>query len=315
MLTVRVACLALVAIGSFFFADADAGAELQVGASVVDITPPEFPVLVNGGMLSRSATSVKTSVFARAIVLDNGMERLAIVVVDSCMMPRKLLDDANQRAASETKIRADRMTISATHTHSAPSCMGCLGTDADPRYTPLLREKLAETIQIAESRLEPARVGWAVGNAEQYTASRRWIRRPDRIELDPFGNPTVRANMHAANNWDDVTGVSGPEDPDLSLIAFQAIDGRPIAVLANFSMHYFGDEALSADYFGLFCRGFESQFDATREDEHPPFVALLSHNCSGDIWRRDYTKPVAQRGDDRTIDDFSQGLLLSHDSE
>ena len=71
--------------------------------------------------------------------------------------------------------------------------------------------------------------------------------------------------MHAGRNWDDVTGESGPEDPDLSLISLQAKDGRPIAVLANFSMHYFsGEKGLSADYFGLVLRWFESAPRAAR---------------------------------------------------
>lgn len=270
------------------FAPIEAFAEFRAGAAVVDVTPLEFPVLVNGGMVSRSADKVKTPVNARAIVLDDGRERLGIVVVDSCMMPRPLLDEAKGLARERTKIRPDRMLISASHSHTAPASMGCLGTDADPNYVPFLREKLAEALAAAEVNLEPARVGWAVANAEQFTALRRWIRRPDRIAEDPFGNPTVRANMHAGRNWDDVTGESGPKDPDLSLISFQAKDGRPIAVLANFSMHYFGDQALSADYYGLFCEGLKSRIAGGQDDGHPPFVGIMSHGCSGDIWRRDY---------------------------
>ncbi len=286
-----------------------AEAQLRAGAAIVDVTPAAFPVLVNGSMTSRSADKVKTPVHARALVLDDGRERLAIVVVDSCMMPRPLLDEAKQLAAQKTKIAADRMLISATHTHTAPASMGCLGTDADPAYVPYLRDKLVEAMIAAEANLEPAQCGWAVENAHEYTALRRWIRRPDRIDQDPFGNPTVRANMHAGRVWDDVTGESGPEDPDLSLISFRAVDGRPIAVLANFSMHYFGDEALSADYFGLFCEGFQRHLATQAVPGKPPFVAMMSHGCSGDIWRRDYTKPVPAAADDFTIQSFTQGLL------
>ncbi|NUQ63939.1 MAG: hypothetical protein HUU20_15785 [Pirellulales bacterium] len=295
-------------LGMVLLAPAGASADLKVGAAVLDVTPSKLPVLVNGGMLSRSADKVKAPVNARAIVLDDGRERLAIVVVDSCMMPRPLLDDAKHLAAKRTKIRPDRMLISATHTHSAPSCMGCLGTNADPAYVPVLKEKLAEAIAAAEARIEPAQVGWAVANAAEFTALRRWIRRPDRVVEDPFGNPTVRANMHAGANWDDVTGESGPEDPDLSLIAFQSKDGRPIAVLANFSMHYFGDQALSADYFGLFCEGLKDQLAKDPKGGHP-FVGIMSHGCSGDIWLRDYTKPAGSRYENRTIDEFAHGLL------
>lgn len=294
-------------------------AELRAGAAVVDVTPVQFPVLVNGGMTSRSADGAVTKVNARAVVLDDGEERLAIVVVDSCMMPRPLLDEAKQLAAQRTKLRPDRILISATHTHTAPASMGCLGTDADPRYVPYLREKLAEAIAAAEANLEPARVGYAVADAAEYTAVRRWIRRPDRLAEDPFGNLTVRANMHAGRNWDDVTGESGPEDPDLTLIAFRTPAGRPIAALANFSMHYFsGVKPLNADYFGMFCEGFQQQLGSANpaqgkaggknSPDAPPFVALMSHGCSGDIWRRDYTLPADQQANP-SIEEYTDGLL------
>ncbi|MAR08521.1 MAG: hypothetical protein CL681_10670 [Blastopirellula sp.] len=285
-----------------------AQAELRVGAAVTNITPQEFPVIVNGGMLSNQATEVNTPLHARAIVVDDGGERLAIVVVDSCMIPRPLCDEAKQLAAQRTKIRPDRMLISATHTHTAPSCMGALGTNADLKYVPYLREKLAQSIVAAEKNLEPARVGWVVAKAAEYTALRRWIRRPDRVDLDPFGNPTVRANMHAASNWDNVIGPSGPEDPDLSMISFQAPDGRPIAVLANFSMHYFSDKPLSADYFGLFSEGLKQRIAQDKQGAHPPFVGIMSHGCSGDIWRRDYALPATERPNP-TIASYTEGLL------
>ena len=153
----------------FLLAPLQASAGLKAGASIVDVTPVQFPVLVNGGLLSHSVDTVNTPLNARAIVLDDGQKRIAIVVVDSCMMPRPFLDDVKQRAAQRTKIRADRMLISAPHTHGAPACMACLGTDADPNYVPYLREKLVEVIAAAEDNLEPASVSllvkWPFGQA------------------------------------------------------------------------------------------------------------------------------------------------------
>jgi hypothetical protein len=293
---------------------AGAAAELKVGASVTEVTPIQYPVLVNGGMTSRTADKAVTKLYARAIVVDGGKERLAIVVVDSCMMTRRLLDDAKHLAAQRTQIRPDRILISATHTHTAPSAMGCLGTDEDAAYVPYLRDRLAEAIASAESRLEPAEVGWAVANAADYTALRRWVIRPDRMITDPFGNPTVRANMHAGANHDNVTGESGPEDPDLSMISFRSTaDGRPLALLANFSMHYFsGVEALNFDYFGLFSEGFQNhvaQSATAAVKADAPFVAMMSHGCSGDIWRRDYKQPATAKLQSPGIDEYTQGLL------
>lgn len=291
------------------FFPAQSQAELKVGATILDITPTKFPVLVNGSMTSRSVDKVNTKINARAIVVADDEERLAIVVVDSCMLPRPLLDEVKKLTAQRTKIRADHILISATHAHSAPSSLACLGTNADPDYVPYLRGKLVEAIAKAEANLEPAQVGWGIGNAAEYTALRRWIKRPDRISKDPFGNLTVRANMHAGTKWDDVTGESGPEDPDLSLISFQALDGRPIALLANFSMHYFGDRALSADYFGLYCNGLQKQIGQPNVKDAPQFVALMSHGCSGDIYRRDYKMPRDQWAVTDDIKEYSAGLI------
>ncbi|MCP5556454.1 MAG: hypothetical protein H7A55_01760 [Verrucomicrobiaceae bacterium] len=278
-------------------------AEFQAGAAVIDISPPKLPVLVNGGMMSRYVDKINTKPHARAIVLSDDQSRIAIVVVDSCMMSREVLDDAKAMASAKTGIRADRMLISATHAHSVPASMGCLGTDADPSYVPFLKEKLGEVIAAALANLAPARIGMGKGNAAEFTALRRWIRRPDKIVEDPFGNPTVRAAMHAGRNWDDVTGESGPEDPDLSLISIQSRDGKPLAVLGNFSMHYFGDKDISADYFGLFSEGLKQRIAPDGE-----FVGIMSHGCSGDIYRVDYTVPEKDRPKP-TIDEYTNGLL------
>lgn len=273
------------ALSALFLSTTFASADFKAGAVVVDVSPKEFPVLVNGGMTSRSAAQVADPINARALVLSDGQTQVAIVVVDSCMLARPVLDQAKKLASKRTGIPTDRMLISATHTHTAPSSLGCLGTRADPRYTPYLIQKLAEAITVAQLRLQPAQVGWNNQNAAEFTALRRWVRRPDRVLEDPFGNPTVRANMHSGRNWDDVTGETGPEDPDLNIVSIQTRDGRPLAILANFSMHYFGGvKALSADYFGIFCNRLKEKIAPDTD-----FVGIMSHGCSGDIWRRDYT--------------------------
>ncbi len=280
---------------------------LRAGAAIVDVTPEQFPVLINGGMLTSSANEVVMPVKARALVLDDGARRVAIVVVDSCMLSRDLLDEAKAMAAERTNIAPENMMIAATHSHTAPASMGCLGTDPDPNYVPLLKEWIGDVIAAAEANLEPARIGWASTEAPDHTAIRRWIRRPDRIADDPFGNPTVRANMHAARNLDDVVGESGPIDPELPLISVQSVEGRPIAVLASFSMHYYGGVSpVHPDYFGLFAEGLKERI-APGGGEHPPFVGMMAHGCSGDIWRRDYRNPAPEALD--TIEGYTETLL------
>lgn len=276
-------------------------AELKVGAASIDITPQSFPVLINGGFYSRQGEP--KDIHARAIVLDDGDTRIAIVVTDSCMLPKDLVDSAKQLAAQRAKIRPDHMLISATHTHTAPSSMGALGTDADPTYVPYLRIKLAEAILEAEKNLQPAQVGWGSTDANEFTALRRWILRPGQEREDPFGEMTVRASMHTAkNNLENVTGESGPEDAELSVISFQTPEGKPIALLANFSMHYFSGGG-AADYFGAYCEKLEEAL-GSQDKGQPEFVAVMSHGCSGDIWRVDY-----RTGTSQTFDGFVDGMV------
>ena len=72
-------------------------------------------------------------------------------------------------------------------------------------------------------------------------------------------------------------------------------------------MHYFsGEQGISADYFGLFCEGLKEKI--APEEGRGDFVAMMSHGCSGDIWRRDYTDPD---GWDRLskIEAYADGLV------
>ncbi len=107
-------------------------------------------------------------------------------------------------------------------------------------------------------------------NAAEFTALRRWVIRPDRVIADPFGNLTVRANMHAGADHNNVTGESGPEDPDLSIISFQSLTGRPDrGALELLDALLLGVEALNADYFGYFCEGLKSRLVPNESPDHP----------------------------------------------
>lgn len=291
--------------GLFLAAAPLARAEFLAGAATTDVTPKQLPVLVNGGMTSRSVEKIKTPVSARSLAFSDGKGKIVIVVVDSCMMGRDLLDQAKEIAAEKAGLPRERILISATHAHTAPSSMGCLGTDADPVYSPFLVKKLVEAILAPLAKLQPAKIGWGEIDAGDHTALRRWVLHPKFMREDPFGNLTVRANMHAATNWDHVTGPSGPEDPTLQVISVRTAEGKPLGLLANFSMHYFGDQDISADYFGLFSNGLQDRLDPGKTG----FVAMMSHGCSGDIWRHDYEKSSARAKDGPTIEEYSADMI------
>lgn len=168
----------------------------RAGAVATDITPAKLPVIIAGGFLEGKGSKVNDPLFARCIVLDDGATKLAFAIVDTCMMTRRLIDEAKQLASAQCGIPADHMMVSATHTHSAPAAMACLGTRQDKDYAAWLPGKIAEGIVAAAKKLQPAKVGWASIDDWEHTHNRRWIRKPESKVMDPFGNATGLANMH-----------------------------------------------------------------------------------------------------------------------
>ena len=269
------------------------GPPFRAGASIVDINPGKFPVRVNAMFTERSGGKVVDPLTARALAMDDGKVKIVFCVVDTCMMARDLIDAAKKQASEATGIPADKMLVSATHTHSAPSAMGCLGSRIDPEYAAMLPGKISEAIIAAVKNLQPARVGWTSVDDWEHTFNRRWIRRPDRMLTDPFGKMNVRANMHPGHQSPDAVGPSGPVDPGLSLLAAETLDGKPLALLANYSMHYYGSDLLSSDYFGRFAKHFASQVGAPES-----FVGIMSQGTSGDLMWMDYGSAKKEIGYD-----------------
>ena len=230
-------------------------AGLRAGAAVVDITPREVPVIVNGGFLSREVRIILDRLSCRSIALSSKGETIVIAVVDNCMIPTELCDEAKRLAAAKIGISPEKILICATHTHSAPSVMDlCLGTDLDQKYTAFLPGRIAQSIVQAHGAMRPARAGWTVFDGSKFTKPRRWVLWPGN-GVDPFGNKTIRANMHPGYQNPASTGESGPTDPWFTLFSVVSLDGSPLALLGNFAMHYFsGHAGISADYFGKYCR-------------------------------------------------------------
>lgn len=282
-------------------ARADVKQVLRAGAYAIDVTPEKFPVIVNGSFTEKTANSAIDRLHARCLILDDGTTRIGMVVVDSCMMPREFLDKTKQLAAKDAGLKVENILISATHTHSAPAVMGCLGSDADPIYPAFLQAQIARGLAKAAAELQPAKFGHTSVDATGYTHNRRWILRPDKIRNDPFGEPTVKANMHPGYQHPDFIGPSGPVDPELSIISVRSLKDEPIAVFCNFSMHYFGAPAVSSDYYGPFCDNLKKLI-AGNESSH--LVTIMSQGTSGDLMWMDYSKAKS----DMTLAKYADGL-------
>jgi len=261
----------------------------RAGAAIVDIAPAKFPVIVNGYTFERTADRVVDQLTARALVLDDGQCQVAICVVDTCVIPRTLADRAKQLAHGATGIPVERMLISATHTHSAPSVMEALGSRVDPDYAEQLPGQIAAAIEQAHRHREPARVGWAVTEDQADTRCRLWIMTPGTVPPTPWGEPGKRILMCPPYQGPHNIGPAGAVDAALTLLSVQSPEGRPIALLANYGMHFYHATPLSADWCGEFDRQLEKRIGG-REGQRP-FVAIMSQGTAGDQHYMDYSRP------------------------
>ncbi|MEA3225262.1 MAG: hypothetical protein U9Q07_04870, partial [Planctomycetota bacterium] len=299
----RIAALAVIAIAWIWTPTAQTarGGEeptrvFRAGASAIDITPLELPVLVNGGVRERVANQVHDPLHARCLVLDDGTVQLAIVVVDSCLIPRRLADEAKALAAKDTGIAPKRILISATHTHSAPSVYACLGTDCDQRYARWLPGRIAEAIRSARKNLQPARVGWAVGRDETNVYCRRFLMKPGTARTNIYSDKLAdRGQMNPGHNNANAIRRTGPADPAVTILSVQTRDRRPLALLGNYSTHYAGAPALSADYFAVFAGEIGRLIGA--KGDKPHFVGIMSNGTSGDANCSDFTRSRRRKYD------------------
>ncbi len=268
----------------FSVADSAEPGALRAGAFVVDITPTELPVSSAGSMTHRMADKVHDPLHARCLVLDNGETQIAVVTCDSCMIPREIYDLAKQAASQATRIPTEHMLCSATHTHTAVSATPTFQSLVEEEYLPFLTQQIANSIIQAHSQLEPAQIGWAIGNNPRQVFNRRWFLRPGVRIDDPFNLGSDKVRMNPTPNSKDLLQPAGPVDPEVPVLAVRATDGRAIAMWANYSLHYVGgvpSDSLSADYFGEFARQFTGLIDAG--DSEPAFVAAMTNGTSGDI--------------------------------
>jgi hypothetical protein len=253
----------------------------RAGAAKVDITPKsgvslDGPISKNGPV-----RGIHDPLHARALVLDDSSLRLAVVICDACIIGRDVFDAAKAMVDQQTGLRADRVLIAATHTHAAPRTVHIARGPLDDEYHQILARRIAAAVIQAEKNLAPAQVGWGSFDKPELLRCRRYLCEPGSVGANPFGESGERVKSVAGTS-SAVTGPAGPADPQVSVLSVRHADGTPLAVLANFSVHYCGgyqSGMVSADYFGYFARALEESLPAG--EGHPPMIAMMSNGTSG----------------------------------
>jgi hypothetical protein len=137
--------------------------KLRFGFAKRVITPAlgGKPVYLAGFGHDRKATGVHDELWARAVAVSDGRQKLAIVSLDLIGVFHR--DVAKARELVEQKIPGAQLVVSSTHNHEGPDSMGLWGSGrfasgVDPRYLQSVRVAIADVAAEALSRLQPARL-------------------------------------------------------------------------------------------------------------------------------------------------------------
>ena len=257
----------------------------RAGVATSNITPWLDDGLVGNFGTPPPAKYVHDELHARCFVLDDGATQIAIVVCDNIYISREVLDEAKRQITVATRLPADRILVSGTHTHSSVSARwkNPLRPEAEfSEYQRFIVHRIADGVRCALYNLQPAKIAWGAVDLPGQVFCRRWLLKPGAEIFNPFGEPD-QAKMNPGNR-SDLLKPASPVDPQIVFFALQTPAGRPMGLLANYSLHYVGGTGpnhISADYFAAFADRIQELLGADRLD--PPFVAAMSNGTSGNI--------------------------------
>lgn len=255
----------------------------KAGAATSNITPPLGEYIV-GGFKPFPAVNVHDELRVRCLVLDNGETKIAFVICDSLGITEDVYQAARKLIKAETDLPPENIMMAATHTHSATRA-------SSPKYHEFLSRRIADCVRRALENRQPAKIGWGGIDEPSEVFNRRWYTTNPDFCKNPFGGiDTVRMNPPRGNAA--LVKPAGPIDPEIAFISVQTREGLPLALLANYSLHYVGGVKkgeISADYFGIFSENIGSLIGAKPDQQ--PFVGMLSNGTSGDINNINFRNP------------------------
>ncbi|MGM0495007.1 MAG: hypothetical protein ACQER1_18885, partial [Armatimonadota bacterium] len=172
--------------------------EIRAGSARLEITPPLGTALA-GYFSPRISDRVEDPLFAKALVLESGGERVALVSCDVICMPAAIADPARELVEERTGIPAGNVLICATHTHTGPEMRKGRIIPTNDEWLDEVPEMIATTVEHAcddmfDAVLIPGR------GCEDRLGSNRLGRKRDGSEV--FGK-------------DETLGPAGPIDPEL----------------------------------------------------------------------------------------------------
>jgi neutral ceramidase len=191
---------------------------LRAGAAKVDITPQDLTGLTN--LWGRPFEGVHDPIFLRALVVDNSINKAAIVAAD--LVEFGDTSSVRKRIAKEIGIPVDHIIITASHDHNAPrvgtvtaGATAHAGGPATAAYTEMVYDQIIEVVRQAKAALQPARLGIGTGKADVNT----------------------NRDEYTTEGWKVGVNPEGPSEKTVWVVKFETTSGEPIAILMNYAVH------------------------------------------------------------------------------
>lgn len=280
-------------------------AGFRAGFARVDITPAPGLGTLGWGPEAAVGQGYRNRLKARALVLqDAGGETVALVVVDLDAVSTILHREVARRVRDRTGgvIGADRLILSATHTHSAPggflsawplNLIGAPKGGFNRAFVDGLADRVAEMVGQAWDSLRDARAAWAVANVWGYTRNRILDAHRRNAVIDPF--PIIPPGPDAPATLPDSARAINPRWVMLRVDLRDGSGGwRLGGTYSVFAVHGTvvpaGNDLYDADLHGTLTRALEDSLGG---------IHILANGTEGDAspdWRRASRCPPPRMG-------------------
>nr|WP_293845865.1 neutral/alkaline non-lysosomal ceramidase N-terminal domain-containing protein [uncultured Arsenicibacter sp.] len=157
---------------------APAQAPIQAGWARENLTPSfTTPTGGYGARRGKQWTEVHDSVYVKAVVLDNGSSRVALVALDLLITPPTVAEALKKRLP-EIGFRWENVFTGAIHSHNtigawAPGLVGGLiAGEYDERVVPLITDRILKAIDRAQKQLAPVTIGYTQADGKSLVYNR-----------------------------------------------------------------------------------------------------------------------------------------------
>ena len=240
-------------------------ANLLAGAAELIINPPVgAPTL---GTIQRS-TGVHDDLYGRALVLNDGRQKVAILSLDLIGMDFALADQIRSAITARTGIVI--ALVHCTHNHSAPFTIpwSVLGprwlSGPGKTWRDGLTPKLVDLVAAAETKSEP--VILRAGRSPVHIGTNRRLPSDQGVVMKPNSD--------------------GPVVPWVDVLRVDRLDGSPVAILFSHAAHpviiHGSSRLISAEFPGFAARKLKQRFG---RDTIAMFGQAFAGNINGDPLR------------------------------